>query len=1083
MKQIWKMALALAMAVTLVQGYPSANGKIDVKADETYPMGCGNFEVAYVTDNGGFSTIGCYNDFTQAKNEMYAHGNDAVVRHSSSKSPTKIIAMTSGVAASYSYRRGYADGSSRRAYATMDITQYQSTTTNEKITYVTSHREMIYKGTYSYNTGNGSGRIAVNLTGFDGYTNLDQVDLIPTKFLTNNMRILLGGNNDGSPWESPFWVRPRQSYYEVVQNGNYKELIYHCWSYWAKSDTPQDYSQTIGPAESWMNVGAVYYTNDMHALYTDRYFQNPVMVEGSPAKYYNYYEFLPLRSRTKFNGDQLNGFLNSRGYNEVAYDYDHLQSNQSKMVNSGWFFVNAQETYGVNALLAFCMGLLESGWGRSSIAINKNNLFGWNAVDSNPSGSADKYDNIESAVTQHMAVNLRGYLDINDARFFGSHLGNKGSGFNVKYASDPYWGLKIAALAYQVDKYVSGNNGSLTDYGTYSLGVINQYDAAVKRYADANSQTLYTTRYGATYQNDFTVILQSESNGWTGFPTTNGVRSDGALVPHKGNGYEAYNWQNSVGYLQSSKISKLSAGIFDNSQIGKVPTGDVVQKVAAVAWKDNLIAVNGQAYRPGIYVTDSNKVTQKLVVYNQYYDTKEFELTSTVSEKEQVSFKTEALDFTTLAEGSYFFEICTEYSELSDYNNSFYIGALETLPETKKVGNKTFSFSVKDNVLFMSVKLSGSEEGGDSGDHLKSTVRQALSKFEYADEHTLLIEGTAFINGYDFKEDSEVSHQLLLTNLETNEVTTIEAVTSLAPNPINLYDGFTYSKINFSASVNLAALTPGSYSVKIQIRNGDVKMYANLTSFDSNFLPEMKTLGEYRVQIVQNQLYNYRYEINIEKSDLDYSLINKPTKRNSAFDYTKLSLEGGRLNLNGMAWIYNAQFKAETQASQALIAVDENGVSYPLEAQNQACSVDYAEMLGSKFSMKNACFTSAADLSQLPEGDYRLYLDISAEGYRDIYEMTDIYSRAIETVTVDDRSYALFISPVRYRMVLSITQNGPNTDGGDDKGDTPPANAVQASELPVEDQPVEVPRPSSLVVPTPSATPGGENNEDETPAE
>lgn len=176
-------------------------------------------------DNGGFSTIGCYNDFTQAKNEMYAHGNDAVVRHSSSKSPTKIIAMTSGVAASYSYRRGYADGSSRRAYATMDITQYLSTTTNEKITYVTSHREMIYKGTYSYNTGNGSGRIAVNLTGFDGYTNLDQVDLIPTKFLTNNMRILLGGNNDGSPWESPFWVRPRQSYYESCKTGIIKNCL------------------------------------------------------------------------------------------------------------------------------------------------------------------------------------------------------------------------------------------------------------------------------------------------------------------------------------------------------------------------------------------------------------------------------------------------------------------------------------------------------------------------------------------------------------------------------------------------------------------------------------------------------------------------------------------------------------------------------------------------------------------------------------------------------------------------------------------------------------------------------------------
>ncbi len=134
------------------------------------------------------------------------------------------------------------------------------------------------------------------------------------------------------------------------------------------------------------------------------------------------------------------------------------------------------------------------------------------------------------------------------------------------------------------------------------------------------------------------MILQSESNGWTGFPTTNGVRSDGALVPHKGNGYEAYNWQNSVGYLQSSKISSCPRESLTTVRSVKCRPGMWCKKVAAVAWKDNLIAVNGQAYRPGIYVTDSNKVTQKLVVYNQYYDTKEFELTSTVSEKEQVSF-------------------------------------------------------------------------------------------------------------------------------------------------------------------------------------------------------------------------------------------------------------------------------------------------------------------------------------------------------------------------------------------------------------------------------------------------------------
>ena len=40
-----------------------------------------------------------------------------------------------------------------------------------------------------------------------------------------------------------------------------------------------------------------------------------------------------------------------------------------------------------------------------------------------------------------------GYLDpVTDGRYFGANLGDKGSGINVKYASDPYWGEKAAAV-------------------------------------------------------------------------------------------------------------------------------------------------------------------------------------------------------------------------------------------------------------------------------------------------------------------------------------------------------------------------------------------------------------------------------------------------------------------------------------------------------------------------------------------------------------------------------------------------------------------------------------------------------------
>ena len=45
-------------------------------------------------------------------------------------------------------------------------------------------------------------------------------------------------------------------------------------------------------------------------------------------------------------------------------------------------------------------------------------------------------------------------MDLNDyaGRYYGGYLGDKASGMNVKYASDPYWGEKAAANYYSFDK-------------------------------------------------------------------------------------------------------------------------------------------------------------------------------------------------------------------------------------------------------------------------------------------------------------------------------------------------------------------------------------------------------------------------------------------------------------------------------------------------------------------------------------------------------------------------------------------------------------------------------------------------------
>ena len=51
-----------------------------------------------------------------------------------------------------------------------------------------------------------------------------------------------------------------------------------------------------------------------------------------------------------------------------------------------------------------------------------------------------------------MCIRDRGYTDpVDDWRYMGSHVGNKGSGMNVRYASDPFWGEKIAGWYYRFD--------------------------------------------------------------------------------------------------------------------------------------------------------------------------------------------------------------------------------------------------------------------------------------------------------------------------------------------------------------------------------------------------------------------------------------------------------------------------------------------------------------------------------------------------------------------------------------------------------------------------------------------------------
>jgi beta-N-acetylglucosaminidase len=115
--------------------------------------------------------------------------------------------------------------------------------------------------------------------------------------------------------------------------------------------------------------------------------------------------------------------------------------------------IAAATKYGINATYILAHAIHETGWGTSSILKQKNNLFGWQAFDKTPFESAKKFPDHAACIDFVMGqVNDR-YLSPTGVHFREKPcLGDKTYGMNVKYATDPKWGEKIARIAQKLEK-------------------------------------------------------------------------------------------------------------------------------------------------------------------------------------------------------------------------------------------------------------------------------------------------------------------------------------------------------------------------------------------------------------------------------------------------------------------------------------------------------------------------------------------------------------------------------------------------------------------------------------------------------
>lgn len=336
------------------------------------------------------------------------------------------------------------------------------------------------------------------------------------------------------------------SYYTINQNN---ELVHAI-----TQDLNEEKFQYLRLDEKlgFMEIGVAYYSYDGHYFYSDI----PMMLkdyrEGShvnainQSAYYNYYQFLPFHSKTSLTSLTLD-----------TWHANVVGATPSVLWYNAEEFLQIQESEHVNALLLYSIAMNESAFGTSSMAIDKFNLFGYNAVDRDPT-LADTFESVADCLHTYAAYHLNwGYFEVNDDRYFGAHLGDKGSGMNVRYASDAYWGEKAASYAYQIDK-----ESGLKDKNKEKIAYTT-HDETVTLYAEASrNSSVVTTLADSSY---LPVLVLDTVKGqsikgndlWYKIQVDSVLNENQQLVEYDGT-YIPYNGNASVAYVHSQSFTQLN---------------------------------------------------------------------------------------------------------------------------------------------------------------------------------------------------------------------------------------------------------------------------------------------------------------------------------------------------------------------------------------------------------------------------------------------------------------------------------------------------------------------------------------------
>ncbi|MED1490554.1 S-layer homology domain-containing protein [Bacillus smithii] len=262
----------------------------------------------------------------------------------------------------------------------------------------------------------------------------------------------------------PDGAAPGQNYYQA-ENG---ELIHYLY---VDTGNGGYYSKLlVGKAPAFLKEGQPYYSWDGYTFYDANH--------QKVGTAYQYFQFLSARTATNYTAEQLDQAIMTKlaeleklyQQNPIKYAKYKDATKKSKLIGLGSHLKKVESDKHINALLILGLAFNESDYGLSPIAQTKNNLFGLNAVDSD-TNKAYTFSSPEKCVDALADKFNDSYFSVDDYRANGAIPGNKGTGINVRYASDMFWGEKLASHMYRIDQSLGGK-----DFGNYTIGLTNGYD-------------------------------------------------------------------------------------------------------------------------------------------------------------------------------------------------------------------------------------------------------------------------------------------------------------------------------------------------------------------------------------------------------------------------------------------------------------------------------------------------------------------------------------------------------------------------------------------------------------------------------